>query len=76
MNERFLRGSNALAATEDFDYDKGHAAAIEHRKRQDVEDREVNAEDAGEVDEAAPTGLLHNLARGLGNAYRAGEGGF
>ena len=39
------------AAAQDLDNDEGHAAAIEHRQGQDVEDREVDAEQRCHVEQ-------------------------
>src|SRR5437773_3643873 len=75
VDEGLFCRRDPLSPAGDLHDDERHAPPVEHRQRQDVEDRKVDAENAGEVNEAAPAGLPYHFARRLSNADRPGNSG-
>ena len=78
VDDGFLFGGDALAASSDFDEEEEDAAAVEHGEREQVEDAEVDREQGGELEErgdGVAGGLLGagNFADGLTDADGAGE---
>src|SRR3990170_8450444 len=70
----FLRGDPAPAA-DDLQQHKGDTASVQHRQRQDVDDRQVDGEERRELQQRLPAGLLHYLPGGLGDADGPGDVG-
>src|SRR5512135_2172231 len=73
MDQRLFLRCDPPSTTNDLHQHEEDAAAIEHRQREHVEDRKVQTEQGGQLDQRAPAVFVDDLASLAGDAHRSLE---